>query len=524
MKNIIKKISTKLVILVLLICGKGYSQVNVLISNVTVNYSGVSSVDLGTSEYKTVRFKVTVTKPNELTLGICSMVIGTTNSFGTFTPQFNPETLDYQANNTGSVGVKEFTLYATDLDFNGSCYLVVKFEQTISPFIHAESNHVPLRKTPTYSLTQSQTSIDCGSVTPVNFSITSNAPPSVNQYQWNYGNGWINFGGVNGSTLTLTPTTSLLGNVSVTPVYNGVTQPPITSPVSLTPFNPSNSSITGNTVICPNNSATYSMSNIGTNTVTWSISNSSLATLSSTTGTSVTVTGVANGTVVLTGVIKNACDQTSTKTFDINIGSATITNYQIQGGYDNVPVGSNSIFTITDAIGETSYSWSIIPISTNCSNSALPTITSNGYLSRKVNWSSNCTGQYRVRCQAINSCGGSWYSERLVKVFNSSNNPCPVARYSLRKNPIKSYEIITLNDGEDTNLIDDSNLTPCNNQGLRMVQNIKIYNLSSKEVFSKNYDNPKEINISNLNLEKGFYIIHITNTNGEIQKEKLIIE
>lgn len=356
-----------------------------------------------------------------------------------------------------------------------------------------------------------------------------NSTPNINFHQWTVGSGWTF---PNGSPATGTFNTNSTTN-SITLIPNSVLNPsnvtviPIigfsdltnikTSTVTRTPFNPSTSNITGNANLCPSSASTYTLSNLGSNSVSWNSSNTAVATVGTATGSSVSVNGIANGSAVLTATITNACSQTATRTFNINVGSPSLSVNKILGGYDNVPQGFQSVLNVTAATGATSYIWSVVPMYSGGCSSALPSIVSNGTLSRIINWG-GCTGLYRVRCQAVNSCGGKSYSDKVVKVFDSSNNPCPTARLVISPNPIKGDDDIILN------IAEYPDLPPCDSPEFRFIVNVKIFNLDSKEVFSRNFDKQKEVRISNLNLAKGYYIIHVTTADKEILKENLLVE
>ena len=278
--------------------------------------------------------------------------------------------------------------------------------------------------------------------------------------------------------------------------------------------------ITGNANICPSSSGSYTVSNLGTNTVNWSLSDASLASLSATSGTNVTVNAITEGAVVLTATIINACNQTATKTFAINIGAAKLNNNKIQGGYDNVPVGSQSVLTVEAAIGATSYQWSIVPINSSCISSSgsttgtLPYLVNNGYYSRVARWGT-CTGLYRVRCYASNSCGVKYYSDKVVRVFNSSNNPCPSGAKIV-------HQSVKGDDGS-VNIIDEPDLPPCNNSEveLKQAENVK-QNTSLENLNFTVYPNPSNGNFTiDLGIENVKYTVAIFSSIGRKVFEKI---
>ena len=211
----------------------------------------------------------------------------------------------------------------------------------------------------------------------------------------------------------------------------------------------------------------------------------------------------------------------------VHIGNPKVYTSVITGGFDNVPVGSYSIFNVASADYVTSYEWSVVPISSSCispdglSTGILPTITNNGVLSRKINWG-YCTGTYIVRCIAANSCGNSWYNDRVVKVFNPVTNPtdpCVTSgKLIINPNPSKAFGDINVN------IVAPPDVPPCNNPTYKTIKEIKIYDLNSNLLYSNKYDNLSEIIISRLELRKGYYIMFATTTKDEVLTENFLIE
>ena len=372
---------------------KNFGQVSVSITNVKVNNQTVSSVQLGTASSAIINFRVTVTKPNDLTLGDCTIVIGTVDSSGSFSNQFPVETIYYGPNNTGSTATREFTLYNTDIDFNDNCYLVAKLNQTISPFLARISNQIPLKKLPTYTLSQTTTSVGCPSTTPITFTITSNAPPYTNQYIWSFGGGWVNSGNVNTSTITLTPTNNLLGNVIVTPTFNGIEQYPITSTVSRAPFS-STAAISGPTGIC-SGSGSYTISNIiAGQTVSWSLSNPSIGTLFNLSNAGASASFSGNGAQTLNAVITNQCGQTTTKTFVINTGATSFTSAASISGSGSFCSGSN-VYTLSGVLAGQTVVWglsdlTIANLSGSTSTQTTVNFTGSGALTLSATLTNSC--------------------------------------------------------------------------------------------------------------------------------------
>ena len=476
-------------------------------------------------ESKIVTFKFTVSKPNNLTLGNCKLRIGIKNG-NSLLDIYPIESIYYGPNNDGSQATRQVTIHDYDVNYTGS-YLSVQLEQIDSPFLKYESNLIPIIKTPVYTTTQDLSSINCGNTTPIKFTITSSA---TSTYTWNIGSSWaINAGSINSNTVTLTPIAYPLNNIYVTPKFNGNDQPAKILSVTLAPFN-TFVSIVGNATGCSGSSSSYSV-NLGgsSNTVEWTVSNPSLATLNTTTGSNVIVTAIGNGTVTLTATVRNACNQTKSSTKNILIGQPTLPNYNIQGGNDNVSTNSYSILTIQAANGATSYAWEVLSVNANCDGPGgltppgvyYPTITDNGYNSKKVTWG-NCPGEYRVRCVASNSCASAYYSDKRVTVFGAGGggNPCPHA-LAVSPNPNRK------GDGTITvNIIQPPVDPPCDNNfsfSKISIENITIYDLESKVIFEGKF-NSNEVVLNNLKLQKGLYVVRATTNEGEILQEKLMVE
>ena len=105
-------------------------------------------------------------------------------------------------------------------------------------------------------------------------------------------------------------------------------------------------SITGLSSICINSDNVYSIPTFASATILWSVS-SNLQIVGATNTTSVTI-HLANNATSGTGVLTLNINGTII-TKNIWIGYPIITNHNIHYGNDNVPIGTQSIFTITPA-------------------------------------------------------------------------------------------------------------------------------------------------------------------------------
>ena len=110
------------------------------------------------------------------------------------------------------------------------------------------------------------------------------------------------------SSITLTPLNGnvLPSNVSVTPIYNGVTQAIKTCVVSRAPFNTSTLLISGNNYVC--DTGIYSINNLPSSVVIQSVtsSNNNIATVSLTGTNEILVTKVSVDKITFSNFIVNS--------------------------------------------------------------------------------------------------------------------------------------------------------------------------------------------------------------------------
>ncbi|WMI66848.1 T9SS type A sorting domain-containing protein [Aestuariibaculum sp. YM273] len=203
-----------------------------------------------------------------------------------------------------------------------------------------KSCEYPLIKIPTpeFNLQPTSVSFGCGSISSRAFTAVNvyNSPGAVS-YNWNVGTGWKQNGTpVNGTfttttnSITLEPVSGsvLPSNVTMTATLNGVVYPPKTTTISRSAMSQTITAISGPSTICSGNT-NY---NFGTEnvlpgqTVTWSLSNSSVASLSNTSNTGVTLNLIGSGEVTLTATISNDCGQSYSKTKKIFGGSPPFFN------------------------------------------------------------------------------------------------------------------------------------------------------------------------------------------------------
>lgn len=420
--------------LFLLMLNNVFSQITYQIKEVKVNGTSISSgapIEFGSNTSVTVQFKVQFIKPEDLTIGSVSHVIGTQSPSG-FLQLITPESFSLGINNTGFTGTWEKVIFASNYSSTGENYLVSKLTQTSgNPPLNWESNRIPIIKEPTFTLSPTTQNLACGDSSSKSFTVTpANIPSGATvTYQWS-NSGWS--GAVNSSmsTVTLTPNsgTTLPGSVSVTPYINGVAKPTLTCAVARSPFNPSYT-LTGNTQGCPNTSSNYSI-NSGTNAVVWSLSTTGVASLNTTTGQNIILTGVANGSVQLNATITNACGQTKVFSKTILIGRPVVTNSTITGGGSTAPINTTTQLSAAYVTGATGYLWTVSNSFSNCVTAngspqpgvilpkfynGLSSFTSESPIAF-VNWG-NCPADVVVNCSAINACGNTGIGYRVVSVY-----------------------------------------------------------------------------------------------------------
>jgi hypothetical protein len=379
-----------------------------------------------------------------------------------------------------------------------------------------------------FNISPSTVSINCGSTSPVSFSVSNvyNSPGTLT-YNWNVGSGWSGTYNATMSTISLTPTAYPPGNISVTPIYNGVPQITKTCTVSLAAFNPTYS-ITGSDQGCPNTSSNYSIS-AGTNTVTWSLSNASLASLNTTTGSNVILTGIANGSVTLNATVTNSCGQSKVFPKTILIGKPVVTNTTITGGSTTAPINTTTQLTVAYVTGATGYQWTVASLSNSCvdvngnpvNGAILPKFSNNSNTITTVspiafvNWG-DCPSDVVVNCSATNACGLTGIGYKVVSVYGSGGggNPCP-GRMVISPNPVKE-DVILINIADP--------IDPCGPTFTSKTENnIKIYDLEGNLLYS-NIFTTDDFSISGLKLIKGNYIINAFSAKGYLSREIIIVE
>ena len=283
-----------------------------------------------------------------------------------------------------------------------------------------------------------------------------------------------------------------------------------------------NNSLDGDGFICENQVKTFSINDICKIPGTAIFSVVGNLQIMSSTNYSVTVKAITN----LTSTGKIIADFGNGQTIEKTIWIGKPTNLQanyITGGYDNVSIGSSNSFSINPVAGATSYQWRVLPI--NIDDSTAPSCQSASIIGNgttaTVNWG-NCIGKYEVSVLAINSCGTKSVDYKIVNVFTNSGggggggNPCNNATVQIFPNPITTGTI-------EMNVI----YPPCDDPDplarVSISNTVNIYNFQGNKVYTNQFPS-SNINISNINLTKGHYIINVFTERGQNIRKILIVE
>lgn len=306
----------------------------------------------------------------------------------------------------------------------------------------------------------------------------------------------------------------------------------------------SNAQITGSSILCT--TGTYTVTNEAT-IVNWSISEGNALVTFSTNGNQITINQVnpiQSGYITLNVSYSNdRCGSATPAPKRIWVGRPDVQDQNIYGGYNNVPYNTTTTYTVTTVPGATSYYWTLSNLSTNCgctTNSLGLTTCPNGVVLPKfapnntltitttsptatVNWG-NCIGTYSVDCVAVNSCGTDGIYYKNVNVYNPNGggpDPCE-GSLLVFPNPVNA------NSGEPGNISIEviyPPIDPCDDNPLGRVTNnndVKIYDFYGNIVFSKRFDSDK-IEISNVTLKKGHYILNVFTSKGFYKKEIIVV-
>lgn len=320
--------------------------------------------------------------------------------------------------------------------------------------------------------------------------------------------------------------------------------------------------LTGDNVICNGASKTYTIADVckipspviytnqaGVPTNGWSVQGN--LTIVSSTPYSVTVQATSNigSTGTITATFQNG--QTLTKT--VNAGAPDVANsIQIISGifgwyYTGFSSGTAAVTPVATA---TSYRWQIdmdydptLPPTCSTTNPSFAKFTNNSGIpdsivttttpasvtttnpSVNINFG-NCTTDYVVTCYAVNECGESAFASKYVSLSKLSpcNTTTAVSKFSVAPNPVKDGAI-TVNIAPSQMPCDP----PLQKSGKKTnvantTKEVTIYDMQGKLMFKNLYQEEDTFTIKGINLNSGYYILNITFSNGQREKEIIIVE
>ena len=228
---------------------------------------------------------------------------------------------------------------------------------------------------------------------------------------------------------------------------------------------------------------------------------------------------------------------------NIQVGRPDITVYGISGNSGDKPVNSTSSFHVT-GVNNYNYTWDIEVLDRDCNNGSGPAPfgTTPKFVVNGVQFSptatgshvtvfwGNCSGRFKINCDAVNTCGSTGVGYKTVEVFDGlgGGDPCPEDELNTYPNPVTQGDVTV-------NIIDPE---PCplrpftNNQSSTNSSNanepaqslVKIYDLSGIEKYTGTFTGNDDFTITGLNLPQGMYVIHVTNSKGFDKQEMLAVD
>ncbi len=424
------------------------------------------------------------------------------------------------------------TLNASDFNASGG-KLYASFRNTINNVESKSCEYSIIKQQSSFALTPSPINITCGSTTPVIFTISdvNSAPGSIN-YNWNVGGSWK----YNGSpapnvinttvnTITLTPNTLPLSNISVTPILNNVNQSTIISTVNYPAFT-SSAVISGNiNTSCnfPSNSIFTINAGAG-NSVSWSSSDTNVAFLSSPSNTQVTVNSISSGSFTLNALITNQCGQQTNKTKTFSIGTPSFQSFKCggmsrdfcSGSPINVTSNTLPILDINDKVTANYLGMTAVEAydNTNWEWQAISNIVSVAKTKNLCRIGLLSYGQTGVRVRARNSCGWSPWTDLLFEIVEIPPVYQRLANnefiFSVTPNPAANYIFIDIKNKEKSNTI---------RHIIYKAELFDILNVSRKKIELR--ENKGEIDV--MSLESGIYILKIY-FDGKIENHQIIVK
>jgi hypothetical protein len=513
--------TTFLLMILLIIAIKSYSQVTVTIENVLVNnqtnVNNCNTIDFGTISTNSLNFNFKLSKNSSFTpngnLKIMLKYSSSTN--GSERANLTFQSTSWSFDGTSAEGYISCNISASEIQVSGSS---IYLEYTANGTNYISCTH-PLIKTPTptFLLVPTYVNMLCNSTSAKTFTVNNiYDSQGTLSYSWNVGNGWKQNGvPVSGTFITTTNSitlepvsgTVLPSNVSVTTTLDGVQYGTNTSPVTRSDILQTITSILGTSTLCSGNTNyNFGTENVLTGqTVTWSLSNNTVATLSNASNMGVTLNQIGNGAVTLTATISNGCGQSYSKSknlfggtppaFAVARGLAEDENCDTK--YHYVP------FTIANSSSLLNYNFTVFgfPPSTyqgvnyNGHHILRFSKSFSGWIEFSVSASNGCGTTYTYREAYIDNCSSIPYSSQL----RSSE---PVSVFKVYPNP--SNDVVYLN------LVDTNNI-PEKNAQIKAV----LYDMLGFEKKNiKVKDNKAVIGMSD--LTSGLYVLKVS-INGETE-------
>lgn len=529
-----KKIKNLVIVVILFTTSVISSQIVGTISNVSMNGIAVGAgqpINLGANNQVTVKYFVSFTKPVNYTIGAMKLNLDTYKN-GAF--QINNT---YVNNNWADASIEtsgwfEHVIYASDIDFGINNYLQVQLQKTLNPTGAWYSNKIKIIKIPTYTnVVQNPAAIVCGSNSNVQFTLNNNDSSNASTFNWTYGSSW-QYLGQSGNYITLRPISYPLSDVTVVPSIHGAARGVYGKTPILAPFDTSpiiaNTIIQGQSNLCIGDSTTYSLPNsTAFSNVTWGLTNgTTAAVITSFNSSSVTINAINNGLFFVYAVVSNSCGQQTRIQKQVGIGKPYVLNPTIYGINSVLTFGVNQ-YSVALVPGSSSYNWEVITLSSTCaSGTGVPTvITSNGNIAT-YNWT-NCPGIYKIVCTAINNCGGpdEKIGDLIVNVVQrppsvgGGGGGCSPPTLGLSPNPVAKGGSMSIN------LLPPPN--PCETLLVRstgFVDNtVKIYDMQGNLRYSNTFKGV-DFQISNLNLNKGNYVVNVFTGVGDVIRKVIIIK
>ncbi len=434
----------KIIYILLLGITFSYGQIYTNIQYVEITgqgtYPGCQTLDFGTSNSKHLAFFYKLTKSGNIEDGYLKIKkkLGD-NIFPTDVTSIFITSNMWNGNEL--TGVISATIFSSSFNESGSS-LYLEFTQVSQPFIPYNSCQCPLVRTPppSFSFSPTSLSIPCGDTSSRTFKVTpANIPSDATvTYQWSVGAGWSGTYDTSMSSIILTPSAnSPLGNISVVPKINGVSQATKSCTVTRSAFTDNTINITGTSTFCNTGQYSFSIINPNNYNVTWSIPQSNIANIVSATNNQVVVNILqSNGNFTLNATVNNPCNQSIVKLLECYVGAPSVNI--VYDYFEHQP--AKSTLCIESANPEISLEQQGI---TNVVFKRLP---ANTIVKKYTPFCIRTSNPWCVEATVTNSCGSTSvaYDCFLLRVSNKKNKI--ETTYTVFPNPSNDIVNIELRD------------------------------------------------------------------------------